>query len=129
MGKDWDFSKVDLNVGGVIVDEPVSFAWNPGDELTHITSSNGVSGYNESHQKPTATLVVKATSYALKRLTKIKNNRERVPVTFKAPGVLVQLYDVRIKSISYGNIGAEAPDVSVEMLALRCTEEIDPEAA
>jgi hypothetical protein len=129
MGKDWDFSKVDLNVGGVIVDEPVSFAWNPGDELTHITSSNGVSGYNESHQKPTATLVVKATSYALRRLTEIKNNRERVPVTFKAPGVLVQLYDVRIKSISYGNIGAEAPDVSVEMLALRCTEEIDPEAA
>ncbi|HOB43966.1 MAG TPA: hypothetical protein PKH75_12400 [Bacillota bacterium] len=129
MGKDWDFSKVDLNVGGVIVDEPVSFTWNPGDELTHIESSNGVSGFNEGHQKPTATLVVKATSYALRRLTEIKNNRERVQVTFKAPGILVQLYNVRIKSISYGSIGAEAPDVTIEMLALRCTEEIDPEAA
>uniref|UniRef100_UPI002867FA7F hypothetical protein n=1 Tax=Candidatus Hecatella orcuttiae TaxID=1935119 RepID=UPI002867FA7F len=114
MAKEWDVSEISCSVGGVEIDDLLSFSYDNEDEITHIETVNGVVGYNKKFAKPTWTLKCRATSEALNQLVQFKENKEEITVTFKAPGLVVNCYDAIIKKIDPGEVGGEATEVSID---------------
>lgn len=97
---DWDPSQCYLKVGAIPVTELDEFDAKPGDELSPIESAtDGVTGFNESHQKPTWNAKVKISSQYLQELDDYKNDKTEVSVTFVAPGYTCTLTGARISKV------------------------------
>jgi len=125
MAKNWDVSEISCSVGGVEIDDLLSFSYDNEVEVTHIETVKGVVGYNKKYAKPTWTLKCRATSEALNQLIQFKENKEEITVTFKAPGLTVNCYDAIIKKIDPGDVGEEAAEISIEGLALKIEEKFE----
>jgi hypothetical protein len=122
MAKEWDVKEISCQIGGVEIDDLLSFSYDNEDEITHIETVQGVVGYNKKYAKPSFTLKCRATSEALNQLQQIKADKELITVTFKAPGLTVNCYDAILKKMDPGDMGGEATEVSIEGLALKIEE-------
>lgn len=122
MAKVWDAEEVKATVGGVEIDDLLSFSYNSGIENTHIETVAGVVGYNRKWQKPTWSLKCRASSNALDTLIGYLHDRSVIDVTFTAPGLEVQVKEAIINKVDFGEVGEEATEVTVEGLALQIDE-------
>lgn len=119
MPNDWNQEECSLKIGAVEVLEIDEFDSDPQDPLTHIETSQGVTGYNESYQKPKWGVKIKVTNAALNQLEQYKANKDRVVVVYDNPAFTVTITDARISTITPGGGVKEAPQVTVEGLGLK----------
>ena len=122
MAKIWNSDEVAVSIGGVEVDDVLSFTYNNETEITHIEMPKGVVGYNKKYSKPTWSVKCRITSESLAQISAFKNNGDLINVTFKATGLTVNVQDAVITKIDPGDVGEEAGEVTIEGLALRIEE-------
>lgn len=103
MPGNWDPTKCSLKIGAIEVSELDEFDAKPGDEPTQIESAtDGVTGYQETWQKPTGSCKVKITSPALQALEEYRVNRTEVPIVFVAPQFSCTITGARLGPIDVG---------------------------
>jgi|GEM_PF-2167590 hypothetical protein len=117
--KKWKAEEISVHVGGVEITEFLGFEADPGKEISHIEAFDGVAGYNIKAEKPTWSLKCRITSDALNQLEETYNDEEIITVTVATPNLTINCYDAIIKSIKPAEISDEAPEVTIEGLALR----------
>jgi len=122
MAKIWDKDEVSVSIGGVEVDDLISFNYDNEAEITHIETVKGVVGYNKKYPKPKWSVKCRATSEALAQISAFKNDGDVINVTFKATGLTVNVQDAVITKIDPGDVGGEAGEVTIEGLALKIEE-------
>ena len=122
MAKEWYSKEVSVSIGGVEVDDVLSFSYNNEVEITHIETVRGVIGYNKKYPKPSWSVKCRITSEALAQISAFKNNGDIINVTFKATGLTVNVQEAVITKIGVGDVGEEAGEVTVEGLALKIEE-------
>ena len=122
MAKEWDAAAVSVSIGGVEIDDFISFAYDNKKEHTHIETAKGVVGYNKKKPKPTWSVKCRITTEGLAQISEFKENDELINVTFKAPGLTVNCIDALITNIDTGDVGEEATEVTIEGLALKIEE-------
>jgi len=115
----WNAKDCSLKIGGVEVSHLDEFEADPGDEITHIETAQGVCGYNEGYQKPTWSCKAKITNDALNTLEGYRTNKEEIAVVFVAPGFTCTVTGARIKGIKPAGGIKDAPDVTIEGLGLK----------
>jgi hypothetical protein len=118
MPDDWDPAECSLKIGAVEALAMDEFDSDPQDPLTHIETSQGVTGYNESYQKPKWSVKLKVTNAALNTLEGYKANKERVVIVYDCPAFTVTITGARISVITAGGGVKEAPQVTVDGLGL-----------
>jgi len=121
MVQNWNPEDCSLKILGVEVLELDEFEADPGDELTHIETSQGVTGYNEGYQKPKWSAKVKVTNVALGTLEGYRTEKTEGTVVFVAPGYTVTVTGARISSIKPGGGLKDTPQVTIDGLGLSVT--------
>ncbi len=122
MAKEWKSEEVSVSIGGVEVDDLLSFNYDNEVEITHIETVKGVVGYNKKYAKPKWSVKCRATSEALAQISAFKNNGDLINVTFRATGLTVKCIDAVITKIDAGDVSEEAGEVTIEGLALKIEE-------
>lgn len=103
MPGDWIPADCSLKVGAVEVPELDEFDAKPGDEPTQIESAtDGVTGFQETWQKPTGSFKAKITSQALQTLEDYRVNKTEVPIVFVAPHFTCTITGARLGPIDTG---------------------------
>ncbi len=118
MVQDWHSEDCSLKIIGVEVLALDEFEADPGDEITHIETSQGVTGYNEGYQKPKWSAKIKVTNVALGTLEDYRINKTEGAVVFVAPGYTVTVTGARISTIKPAGGLKDAPQVSIDGLGL-----------
>ncbi len=119
MPNDWNQKDCSLKIGAVEVSELDEFDADPQDPLTHIETSQGVTGYNESYQKPKWSFKGKVTNAAMGKMEEYKASKERVVVVYDCPAFTVTITDARVSTVTAGGGIKEAPQATVEGLGLK----------
>jgi hypothetical protein len=122
MAKEWKAEEVSASIGGVEIDDLLSFSYDNESEITHIETVKGVVGYNKKYAKPKWSVKCRATSEALAQISAFKSSRELINVTFRAPGLTVKCIDAVVTKVDPGDVGEEAGEVTIEGLALKIEE-------
>jgi len=121
MSGDWSGIDCSLKIGAVEALEMDEFDSDPQDPVTHIESSQGVTGYNESYQKPKWTLKCKVTNAGLNQLEEYKASKEQVVIVYDCPAFTVTITGARVSMVTPGGGIKEAPQVTVDGLGLTHT--------
>jgi len=122
MAKEWKAEEVSASIGGVEIDDLLSFSYDNESEITHIETVKGVVGYNKKYAKPKWSVKCRATSEALAQISAFKSSSELINVTFRAPGLTVKCIDAVVTKVDPGDVGSEAGEVTIEGLALKIEE-------
>lgn len=118
MSDDWNPEDCSLKIGAVEAQGIDEFEADPQDPLTHIETSQGVTGYNESYQKPKWSTKLKVTNAGLNQIEGYKANKEQVVVVYDCPAFTVTITGARVSTITPGGGVKEAPQVTVDGLGL-----------
>lgn len=118
MADDWNPAECSLKVGDIEVLMLDDFTSDPQDGISHIETGQGVTGYNESYQKPKFSLKGKVTNEAFATLEGYKENKDQIVIVYDCPAFTVTITGARISTITPDGTIKEAGSVTVEGLGL-----------